>query len=48
MVRANIQSLLRLVHDMDDRLKVERRQLWSESGVNFAERLETTLRGLAR
>lgn len=48
MVRANIQSLLRLVHDLDDRLKAERRQLWSESGENFAERLEVTLREIGR
>lgn len=44
MVRANVQSLLRLVHDMDERLKSDRRQLWSESGENFAERLEASLR----
>jgi hypothetical protein len=45
MVRSNIQSLLRLVHDLDNKLNVERRLLWSESGVNFAERLESSLRG---
>ncbi len=44
MIRANIQSLLRLVHDLDDRLRVDRRQLWSESGENSAERLEAALR----
>jgi hypothetical protein len=43
MVRDNIQSLLRLVHDLDDRLRVDRRQLWSESGENFAELLQSTL-----
>ncbi len=43
MVSGNVKSLLRLVHDLDDRLRVERRQLWSESGVNFAERLQATL-----
>jgi len=48
MVRANIQSLLRLVHDLDERLRAERRQLWSESGENFAERLEATLREVGR
>lgn len=47
MIRANIQSLLRLVHDLDERLRVDRRQLWSESGENFAERLEATLRQVA-
>lgn len=46
MIRSNVQSLLRLVHDLDDKLRVENRQLWSESGQNFAERLETTLRGM--
>ncbi len=44
MVRANIQSLLRLVHELDDVLNMDRRQLWSESGENFAQRLESTLR----
>jgi hypothetical protein len=44
MIRANIQSLLRLVHDLDDTLPVERRLLWSESGDNFAARLEAALR----
>lgn len=43
MVRANIQSLLRLVHDLDEALPVERRLLWSESGDNFASRLEAAL-----
>jgi hypothetical protein len=47
MVRDNIQSLLRLVHDIDNKLKVERRQLWSESGENFADRLHATLLNLA-
>ncbi len=43
MVKSNIQSLLRLVHDVDDKLPVERRQLWSESGENFAELLAQAL-----
>jgi hypothetical protein len=46
MIRSNIQSLLRLMHDMDQVLQVERRQLWSESGENFAERLEIALHGV--
>jgi hypothetical protein len=46
MVRANVQSLLRLVHDVDDRLPVERRRLWSESGENFAEKLQNALESL--
>lgn len=45
MVRSNIRSLLHLVHEIDNNLPVVRRQLWSESGGNFAERLETALRG---
>jgi hypothetical protein len=47
MVRANIQSLLRLVHDLDENLQVEHRQLWSESGENFAELLEAALQDVA-
>jgi hypothetical protein len=43
MVRSNIRSLLHLVHTLDDALAVDRRQLWSESGVNFAERLQSAL-----
>jgi hypothetical protein len=46
IIKENIQSLLRLVHDLDNKLKVERRQLWSESGENFADRLQAALRGL--
>ena len=44
MVRANVQSLLRLVHDLDDSLAVQRRQLRSESGANFADRLQAALK----
>ena len=43
MTQSNIKSLLKLVHDVDDRLNVERRQLWTESGENFAERLQAEL-----
>ena len=46
MVRANVQSLLRLVHDIDEKLPVERKQLWSESGENFAERLQASLQDI--
>ena len=42
-VRQNIQSLLHLVQDLDESLAVEKRQLWSESGENFAERLQQAL-----
>lgn len=43
LVRANIQSLLTLVHRCDDALAMERRRLWTDSGDNFAERLQLTL-----
>jgi len=43
--RHNIQSLLHLVKDLDEALAVEKRNLWSESGENFAERLQQALTG---
>lgn len=42
-VRSNIQGLLRLVHELDDAMPVERRMLWTESGENFADRLRAAL-----
>jgi hypothetical protein len=43
MVQSNIRSLLKLIHDLDAALLVEKRQLWSESGENFADRLQSAL-----
>ncbi|MEO7142702.1 MAG: hypothetical protein ABI165_04290 [Bryobacteraceae bacterium] len=43
MVRSNIRSLLHFVHEADDRLAVKDRRLWSESGGNFAARLQASL-----
>jgi hypothetical protein len=43
MVQSNIKSLLRLVHELDDILPVEKRLLSTESAVNFAERLQQVL-----
>ena len=43
MSQSNLKSLLRLVHDTDEALTVESRQLSTESGENFAERLQTAL-----
>jgi len=43
MAQSNIKSLLKLVHDLDDNLNPERRQLWSESGENFSETLQRAL-----
>jgi len=42
-IRENIRSLLHLVKDLDTALAVDRRQLWTESGANFAERLTSAL-----
>ena len=42
-VRHNIRGLLHLVEDLDASLAVQKRQLWSESGENFADRLKTAL-----
>lgn len=43
MIQSNIRSLLRLVHELDSALPVERRNLQTESGENFADRLEQVL-----
>jgi hypothetical protein len=43
MARSNIRSLLHLVGELDRTLTVESRRLWSESGENFAERLQASL-----
>ncbi len=42
-VRSNIRGLLRLIHELGEALPVERRNLWTESGENFAERLRDSL-----
>lgn len=39
MTRSNLRSLVKLVHELDQALPVEKRLIWSESGENFAERL---------
>jgi hypothetical protein len=44
MAQSNIRSLLKLTHDLDDALGGERR-LWSESGENFAEKLQRIIAG---
>jgi hypothetical protein len=43
MTQSNIRSLLKLAQDLDAALLVDKRQLWSESGENFAERLQAAL-----
>lgn len=44
IAQSNIRSLLKLTHDLDDALGGERR-LWSESGENFAEKLQRIVAG---
>lgn len=43
LVQSNIKSLLRLVHEIDSALPVATRRLETESGENFAERLQQAL-----
>ncbi len=43
LAQSNIRSLLSLVHELDDVLAIERRRLETESGENFAERLQAAL-----
>lgn len=38
--QANLKSLLHLVSDIGKKLQLERKHLWSESGTNFAAKLE--------
>lgn len=44
MVESNIKSLLRLVNQVETSLPVKRRVLQTESGENFAERLQASMR----
>ena len=43
LVESNIKSLLRVVHELDSALPVERRRLETETGENFADRLQDLL-----
>lgn len=43
LIESNIKSLLRLVHDVESALPTRKRLLATESGENFAERLQQTL-----
>jgi hypothetical protein len=45
MSRSNVRSLLHLVHELDRNFSVEERRLWTESGENFAVRLQSALEG---
>jgi hypothetical protein len=48
LIESNVRSLLRLVHELDSVLDVERRNLQTESGDNFAERLQQVLTATGR
>ncbi len=48
LVESNIKSLLRLVHELDSTLPVAKRMLETESGENFAHRLQGVLTGRAQ
>ena len=43
MAQSNIRSLLHFVHEADTALTAESRRLWTETGENFAERLQAAL-----
>jgi hypothetical protein len=43
MARSNVRSLLHLVHELDRNIAAAERRLWTESGENFAEHLQSAL-----
>jgi hypothetical protein len=45
--QANLQSLMKLVKDIEHAFPLELRHLWSESGENFAERIARLYAGSA-
>jgi hypothetical protein len=45
LVESNIKSLLRLVHEVENSMPVRKRVLSTESGENFADRLQRLLAG---
>ncbi len=47
LIESNIKSLLRVVHELDATLPVAKRKLETESGENFAERLQSEAQRLA-
>jgi hypothetical protein len=44
LIESNIKSLLRLVHEIESVLPISRRKLETESGENFADRLQEVLK----
>lgn len=47
MARSNVRSLLHLVHELDRAFPSNVRRLWTESGENFAARLQAALEDTA-
>lgn len=47
LTESNLRSLLRLVHELDSALPVKKRKLETESGENFADRLQQLTAGEA-
>ncbi len=47
MAQSNIRSLLHLVGEIDSALNPLSRRLWTDSGENFAEKLQLTLQTLS-
>lgn len=45
MARSNVRSLLHLVHELDRSFSAAERRLWTETGANFAEHLQSALAG---
>jgi hypothetical protein len=43
LIESNVKSLLRMVHELDTSLEVSKRQLQTESGANFADRLQQVI-----
>jgi hypothetical protein len=48
LIESNIKSLLRLVHELESALPVSKRRLETESGENFADRLQQVLTASGR
>ena len=48
MTESNVKSMLRLVHELDSTLPIAKRKLETESGENFADRLQSVLSGGSR
>lgn len=43
-LQENIRKLLGFVHELDKRLPIERKTLWTESGTNFADMIRQSLK----